>query len=110
MFSKTMGGGPSRRVRVLLADDDRLFADAIALVLAADDRVEVVGHACNGARAVGLALALRPDVVLMDVHMPILDGLEATRLVRRAVPGTCVVMLTLSPAARPRRRSPPRSA
>jgi DNA-binding NarL/FixJ family response regulator len=81
-------------IRLLLADDHRLFADALRAVLAADERMDVVGYAKNGEEAVELATTLRPDVTLMDIAMPILDGVEATRRIRAALPGACVVMVT----------------
>jgi len=81
-------------VRVLVVDDHALFAEALMLTLAIDDRIEVVGCASNGAEAVSFAEALRPDVVLMDVHMPSMDGIEATRRVRRISPRSQVVMVT----------------
>src|SRR5205823_5307660 len=62
-------------VRVLVADDHRIFAEALTLTLDADHRVEMVGHAENGKEAVQLATTLRPDVVLMDLEMPVLDGI-----------------------------------
>ena len=80
--------------RVLIADDHILFAEALEAILATDDRVEVVGRAADGAEAVRLARKLKPDVVLMDVSMPVLDGIEATREIRRSGPKTCVLMLT----------------
>jgi DNA-binding NarL/FixJ family response regulator len=85
-------------VRVLVADDHRIFAEALTLTLDADHRVEMVGHAENGREAVQLATTLRPDVVLMDLEMPVLDGIGATRAVRRALPGCHVVVLTASAA------------
>lgn len=79
---------------MLVVDDHALFAEALMLTLAIDDRIEVVGCASNGAEAVSLAQGLRPDVVLMDVHMPTMDGIEATRRVRRVSPRSQVVMVT----------------
>jgi len=85
-------------VRVLVADDHRIFAEALTLTLDADHRVEMIGHAGNGKEAVQLATTLRPDVVLMDLEMPVLDGIGATRAVRRALPECHVVVLTASAA------------
>ena len=66
-------------VRVLLVDDQHLVRAGFRLVLERDERIEVVGEAADGAESVDMARRLRPDVVLMDVRMPVLDGLEATR-------------------------------
>ncbi|MFF1529933.1 response regulator [Cellulomonas sp. NPDC058312] len=71
--------GPDRPVRVLLADDQALLRAGLATILGASPDIEVVGQASNGREAVELARALRPDVICMDVQMPEVDGLEATR-------------------------------
>ncbi|CAA9250536.1 MAG: Two-component transcriptional response regulator, LuxR family [uncultured Corynebacteriales bacterium] len=81
-------------IRVLLADDQRLVRAGFAMILDAHDDLEVVGEAADGAEAVALARRLAPDVVLMDVRMPVLDGLAATRRVVAEVPGAKVLMLT----------------
>jgi DNA-binding NarL/FixJ family response regulator len=81
-------------LRVLIADDHRLFAEALEAILAADDRIEVVGQAGDGSQAVELARKLGPDLVLMDVSMPVLDGFEATREIRAKSEDTRVLMLT----------------
>jgi len=83
-----------KALRVLIADDHRLFAEALEAILAADGRIEVVGQATDGAEAVELARTLAPDVVLMDVSMPVLDGFEATREIRAATETIRVLMLT----------------
>lgn len=85
--------GPTR---VLLVDDDRLFAESVAVTLARDGRIEVVGIAVDGAEAIDLAERLEPDLVLMDIAMPGLDGIAATRTIRERSPATRVVMLTAS--------------
>ena len=81
-------------LRVLIADDHRLFAEALEAILVGDERIEVVGRAGNGSEAVELARELRPDVVLMDVSMPVLDGFEATRQIRAESASARILMLT----------------
>ena len=71
-----------RPIRVLLADDQALFRRAIAALLDAQPDFEVVGEANNGLEGVEEARALRPDIVVLDVEMPIMDGLEAARVIR----------------------------
>ena len=88
----------AKPVRVLLADDHELYTETLELLLALDDRVEVVGRAASGAQAIALAVGLQPDVVLMDVHMPCVDGIRATRAVKALLPGIRVVMLSSSAA------------
>jgi DNA-binding NarL/FixJ family response regulator len=83
-------------IRVLIADDHRLFGQALESILATDDRLEVVGHAGDGSEAVELALAVDPDVILMDIAMPIMDGFQATKQIRKQRPQARVLMLTAS--------------
>ncbi len=87
-----------KRIRVLIADDHSLFAQALQAILGTDRRFEVVGLAKDGRQAVELAAALKPDVVLMDIAMPVLDGFQATRQLRKRSPETSVLMLTGSNA------------
>jgi DNA-binding NarL/FixJ family response regulator len=81
-------------VRILIADDHRLFAESLMTVLSEDDRVDVVGIAGNGQEAVELGLELQPDVILMDLKMPVLDGFEATRRLRDAGSPAQILILT----------------
>jgi DNA-binding NarL/FixJ family response regulator len=81
-------------VRILIADDHRLFAESLMTVLSEDDRVDVVGIAGDGQEAVELALELQPDVILMDLRMPVLDGFEATRRLRDAGSNAQILILT----------------
>jgi DNA-binding NarL/FixJ family response regulator len=81
-------------IRVLIADDHRLFAQALEAILATDERIEIAGHARDGREAVDLASKLDPDVILMDIAMPAMDGFQATRVIRKDDPNACVLMLT----------------
>ncbi|MFJ7907442.1 response regulator [Kitasatospora sp. NPDC096204] len=81
-------------IRILIADDEALLRMAFATVLEAQPDMAPVGEAADGAQAVHLARQLRPDVVLMDVRMPGMDGIEATRQVVGACPGSRVLILT----------------
>jgi DNA-binding NarL/FixJ family response regulator len=81
-------------IRVLIADDQRLIREGIASLLDIQPGLSVVGIACDGREAVARAIELSPDVVLMDVRMPLLDGVAATAEVLREVPGCRVLMLT----------------
>jgi DNA-binding NarL/FixJ family response regulator len=87
------------RVTVVIVDDQRLFAEALEAILVSDGRFSVVGRAGDGRTAVELVREHTPDVVLMDIAMPVMDGFDATREITRQSPGTRVVMLTGSGAA-----------
>jgi len=83
-------------IRVLIADDERLFAASLKTVLEgfSGGEIEVAGIASNGAEAVSLTESLRPHVILMDVQMPVMDGVECTRVVRSRFPAVKVMILT----------------
>ena len=83
-----------KAVRVLVVDDQTLFRTGLTSLLNEDERVEVVGQAVDGADAVKQAVRLKPDVVLMDMKMPNVDGIEATRQIIEALPGSKVLILT----------------
>jgi DNA-binding NarL/FixJ family response regulator len=82
------------RIRTLIADDHKVVRVGLRGFLELDPALEVVGEAANGEEAVAMALRLEPDVVLMDLLMPVMDGIEATREIRRQRPGVEVVALT----------------
>ena len=88
----------AKPIDVLIADDHALFAEALQAILGTDNRFKVVGSARDGGEAVQLASTLDPDIVLMDIAMPVMDGFEATRLMRERDPEACVLILTGSNA------------
>ncbi len=83
-----------KRITVLLADDNRLFRKGLRKLLEADSTIEVVGEAVNGRQAVAMTRKLRPAVVIMDISMPGLNGLDATHQIRQAIPDAKVLILS----------------
>ncbi len=81
-------------VHVLLADDQALIREGLAIILNTQPDFEVVGQAANGQEAVDLVARYRPDVVLMDIRMPVMDGIEATRRIKNGYPATHILILT----------------
>lgn len=81
-------------IRILIADDHGIVRQGLRMYLQFDPDLEIVGEAANGKEAVELAGKLRPDVILMDILMPVMDGLEATAAIRQAQPDTEVIALT----------------
>ena len=89
-----MTGHNSPPVRVLIADDHRLFAEALQAILATEARIVVVGRASDGLEAVELARTLRPDVVALDINMPVMDGFEAAVQLEKLEHPPAVLILT----------------
>ena len=89
---------PASPVRILLVDDQALFRRAIATLIGDQPDFQIVGEAENGLQAVEMAHALQPDLVCMDVEMPVMTGVEATRHIRDELPGIRVVILSVSEA------------
>jgi DNA-binding NarL/FixJ family response regulator len=85
---------PPQLIRVVIAEDQPIVRRGSALLLSMEPDMEVVGQARNGVEAVELAQTLKPDVVLMDLHMPVKGGVAATREITRALPGTQILVLT----------------
>jgi DNA-binding NarL/FixJ family response regulator len=83
-----------KTIKTLLADDHMIVREGLRSLLISDRAIEVVGEARNGREAVDMAIALRPDVIVMDIAMPLLNGLEATRQIRTAMPDAKVLILS----------------
>jgi len=79
---------------VVIADDHDLFAESIQAFLSTERSIDVIGRAANGEEATRLVAEVKPDVVLMDISMPVMNGFEAAKRIRDAAPGTCVLFLT----------------
>ena len=86
----------SSRIRLILVDDQLLFRRGVRALLEDVDDIEIVGEASDGREAIELARATRPDAILMDVNMPVLNGIEATRIIKAERPEVKIVALTVS--------------
>jgi DNA-binding NarL/FixJ family response regulator len=86
--------GPAEPHRILVAEDDEDFLDALSALLESDARFEIVGHARNGDEAVELVSRLDVDAVVMDIEMPLVDGVEATRQLRELAPDLPIVAIS----------------
>ena len=84
----------ANKIRILIADDHKMVRDGLAALLGMKKDLEVIGSVGNGQEAVEKALALKPNVVIMDLMMPIMDGVEATREIRKAAPTVQILVLT----------------
>ena len=85
-----------RKCQIMLVDDHSKVRTALRVLLAGYENIEVIGEACNGQQAVVLAEACRPDVVIMDINMPVMNGIAATDLIKRHRPETIVIGLSFS--------------
>ena len=90
---------------MLVADDDPLFVEALMTLLASDERIEIVGHAKDGQEAVELTRDLQPALILMDLRMPRMDGIDAAARIRAELPDTRVLILTATDTADEVRRA-----
>ena len=91
---ETQEATPGAKLRILIAEDQALVRRGTSVLLSMEADMEVVGQACDGVEAVAMAQQFRPDIVLMDLHMPRLGGVAATREITRSLPGTQVLVLT----------------
>jgi DNA-binding NarL/FixJ family response regulator len=89
------GATPSQGARLLIADDHALVREGLRTMLSGEDGLEVIAEANDGQQALDVCRELKPDLVLMDVRMPVMDGLEATRKIKQEMPKTSVMMVTM---------------
>ncbi len=101
-----MGSSSQRRkIRVLIVDDHAMFAESLMLALTADDRIDPIGYGSDGLEGLVLAEQLLPDIVLMDLDMPGLNGVDATRMLADLCPSVQVIVVTAACFPEDRQRS-----
>ena len=81
-------------IKILITDDHDIVRDGLRLILETEDHFEIIGEACNGEEACRLAKELKPDVILLDLRMPVMDGISALKIIHRDHPNMAVVILT----------------
>ena len=94
MKSAAVAPNMQRMIRVLVVDDEPLFTEMLQALLEVEEGIEIVGKAQDGRQAVELASDLDPDVIVMDVSMPVMDGIDATRQIRERNPTATILILT----------------
>src|SRR5215204_4900935 len=89
------GATPPQVARLLIADDHALVREGLKTMLSGEDGIEIIAEANDGQQALDICRELKPDLVLMDVRMPVMDGLEATKKIKAEMPKTSVMMVTM---------------
>ncbi|KUK84148.1 MAG: Response regulator [Pelotomaculum thermopropionicum] len=84
-----------KKIKVLIVDDHPLVREGLVKILSTDDRINIVGNAENGKQAVKIALEIKPDIILMDINLPVLNGIEATRIIKGHLHETGIIALTI---------------
>ncbi len=83
-----------KNIQVMLVDDQSIIREGLRMILSLDDEIEIIGEACNGKEAIELVKNIKPDVILMDIRMPIMDGVKATEIIKERYPDIKIIILT----------------